>query len=88
MTTYDNFVCHTDEWIIFIIVLNPHLLIRVDTGAGRIVLGSNASVRATSVDKQVVCIRQSIGSHNCFSGLNLQVVGSSGLPTLTAAMKK
>src|SRR6267154_4170030 len=75
MTTYDIFVCHTDEGFI-ILESNRHRLIHIDTGAGRHVLGSgaNPSVRASRVDKQIVCIRQSIDSRNCFSRLYLQMV--------------
>src|SRR6267154_1952695 len=70
MTTYDIFVCHTNEDIredisfnLVIHVFKPQRLLRVDTGAGQPVLGSaaNPSVPATIVDNQVVCIRQPIG---------------------------
>ena len=47
-------------------IANLHRLIKVDTGAGLDVVffGANPNVPATSVDKQLVCIRQSIGSRN------------------------
>jgi len=70
MSTYDNdnFVCHTIEGGPST-VRDRYRLTSVDTGAGHRVrkTGANESVTATSVDKKVVCVRQSIDSHNFFS---------------------
>ena len=87
VTTYDIFVCHTGEVPSTRTVDFEYILTSADTGAGLYVLsvGANPSDRATSVDNQLVCIRQSsISSRNFFSRLNLQSL--EGLPMPTVAM--
>src|SRR6267154_5837339 len=68
VTTYDIFVCHTGEVTSTRTVGYEYTLTSADTGAGLYVLlvGANPSDRATSVDNQLVCIRQSssISSRN------------------------
>src|SRR6267154_1483130 len=75
MTIYDIFVCHTGE--VRSSVGMEYSFTSADTGAGLRVrsIGANPSDRATSVDSQLVCVRQSsIGDHSFLPQIKLTII--------------